>query len=89
MITETSVLRWAIANPTSPPQKVFDCHATFKVKGAIQLYSRDRGVSRPIKGHTAAFAEIGQEGRLAIYVRRAHYGWCQGSFPDVGTFELS
>ena len=30
----------------------------FKVKGAMQLYSRERGVSQPIEGHAAAFAEI-------------------------------
>lgn len=94
MVTDTSVFHWTIADPTSPPQKVFDRHATlsgaqiinyrvtpdekwlvligisgnttnpsaFKVKGAMQLYSRDRGVSQPIEGHAAAFAEIKQEG---------------------------
>jgi clathrin heavy chain len=36
--------------------------AAFKVKGAMQLYSRDRGVSQPIEGHAAAFAEITQDG---------------------------
>jgi len=36
--------------------------SAFKVKGAMQLYSRDRGVSQPIEGHAAAFAEISQEG---------------------------
>jgi hypothetical protein len=36
--------------------------AAFKVKGAMQLYSRDRGVSQPIEGHAAAFAEISQDG---------------------------
>ncbi|PWN29567.1 putative CHC1-clathrin heavy chain [Jaminaea rosea] len=30
----------------------------FRVKGAMQLYSRDRGVSQPIEGHAAAFAEV-------------------------------
>jgi len=94
MVTDTSVYHWTIADQTSPPQKIFDCHATlsgaqiinyrvtpdekwlvligissnttnpsaFKVKGAMQLYSRDRGVSQPIEGHAAAFAEISQEG---------------------------
>jgi hypothetical protein len=28
----------------------------------LQLYSKDRGVSQPIKGHAAAFAEIKQDG---------------------------
>ena len=28
----------------------------------MQLYSRDRGVSQPIEGHAAAFAEIMQDG---------------------------
>jgi clathrin heavy chain len=94
MVTETYVFHWTIADSTSPPQKVFDRHATlagaqiinycvtpdekwlvligisgnttnpsaFKVKGAMQLYSRDRGVSQPIEGHAAAFAKISQEG---------------------------
>ncbi|KIM77451.1 hypothetical protein PILCRDRAFT_796031, partial [Piloderma croceum F 1598] len=36
--------------------------SAFKVKGAMQLYSRDRGVSQPIEGHATAFAEISQDG---------------------------
>ena len=94
MVTETSVFHWTINDSTSPPQKIFDRHATlsgsqiinyrvtpdekwlvligisgnttnpsaFKVKGAMQLYSKDRGVSQPIEGHAAAFAEIKQDG---------------------------
>lgn len=94
MVTEAAVFHWTIADATSPPQKIFDRHATlsgaqiinyrvtsdekwlvligiagnttnpsaFKVKGAMQLYSRDRGVSQPIEGHAAAFAEIMQDG---------------------------
>jgi clathrin heavy chain len=34
---------------------------TFKVKDAMQLYSKDRGVS-PNEGHVAAFTEIKQDG---------------------------
>jgi clathrin heavy chain len=34
----------------------------FKVKGSMQLYSVERGVSQPIEGHAAAFATIKQEG---------------------------
>ncbi|KAJ1034690.1 hypothetical protein NDA13_000947 [Ustilago tritici] len=30
----------------------------FRVKGSMQLYSRERGVSQPIEGHAAAFAEL-------------------------------
>lgn len=41
-------------NPSSP--------SAFKVKGAMQLYSRDRGVSQPIEGHAAAFAEMKLDG---------------------------
>jgi len=37
--------------------------AAFKVKGNMQLYSRERGVSQPIEGHAAAFAEIKLDGR--------------------------
>ncbi|KAI8996350.1 clathrin heavy chain [Trametes punicea] len=36
--------------------------AAFKVKGSVQLYSRERGVSQPIEGHAAAFAEIKLDG---------------------------
>ncbi|KAL1920539.1 uncharacterized protein VTP21DRAFT_916 [Calcarisporiella thermophila] len=33
-----------------------------RVVGAMQLYSKDRGVSQPIEGHAGAFAEIRLEG---------------------------
>ena len=36
--------------------------SAFKVKGAIQLYSKERGVSQPIEGHAASFAELKLEG---------------------------
>lgn len=36
--------------------------SAFKVKGSIQLYSRERNVSQPIEGHAASFAEIKLEG---------------------------
>ncbi|KAL1731173.1 hypothetical protein EV714DRAFT_249463 [Schizophyllum commune] len=94
MVTETSVYHWTIADSTSPPQKIFDRHATlvgsqiinyrvtpdekwmvvvgisgnasnpsaFKIKGAMQLYNKDRGVSQPIEGHAAAFAEMKLDG---------------------------
>jgi clathrin heavy chain len=94
MVTDTSVFHWSISDATSPPQKIFDRHATlagaqiinyrctddekwlvlvgisgnptnpsaFKVKGAMQLYSRERGVSQPIEGHAAAFAEVKLDG---------------------------
>ena len=94
MVTESSVFHWTIADPTSPPQKIFDRHPTlsgaqiinyratpdekwlvligisgnatnpsaFKVKGAMQLYSKERGVSQPIEGHAAAFAELKLDG---------------------------
>ena len=94
IVTDTSVYHWSITDATSPPQKVFDRHATlagcqiinyrtsadekwmvvvgissnaanmtaFKVKGAMQLYSRERGVSQPIEGHAAAFAEVKLDG---------------------------
>jgi clathrin heavy chain len=34
----------------------------FKIKGAMQLYSVERGVSQPIEGHAAAFASVKQDG---------------------------
>lgn len=36
--------------------------SAFKVKGSMQLYSRERGVSQPIEGHAASFAEIKLDG---------------------------
>jgi len=36
--------------------------SAFKVKGSMQLYSRDRGVSQPIEGHAAAFATVKIDG---------------------------
>lgn len=93
IVTDTSVYHWSIADANSPPQRVFDRHATlagaqiinyrvtddekwlvligisgnqapsaFKVKGSMQLYSRERNVSQPIEGHAAAFAEVKLDG---------------------------
>lgn len=39
--------------------------AAFKVKGSMQLFSRERGVSQPIEGHAAAFAELKIDGAAA------------------------
>ena len=55
----TSDEKWLVligisGNSTNP--------SAFKVKGSMQLYSRDRGVSQPIEGHAASFAEIKQDG---------------------------
>ena len=36
--------------------------SAFKIKGSMQLYSRDRGVSQPIEGHAAAFSELKLDG---------------------------
>ncbi|KIJ55342.1 hypothetical protein M422DRAFT_219983 [Sphaerobolus stellatus SS14] len=97
LVTESSVYHWTIADETSPPQKMFDRHASltgaqiinyritpdekwfvvvgiagnttnpaaFKVRGAMQLYNKDRGVSQAIEGHAAAFAELKLEGAPA------------------------
>jgi clathrin heavy chain len=40
--------------------------SAFKVKGAMQLYSKDRGVSQPIEGHAAAFAELKLDGHQNV-----------------------
>ncbi|GJE98267.1 clathrin heavy chain [Phanerochaete sordida] len=40
--------------------------SAFKVKGAMQLYSRERGVSQPIEGHAASFAEVKLDGHQNI-----------------------
>lgn len=34
----------------------------FKIKGSMQLYSLERGVSQPIEGHAAAFTTVKMEG---------------------------
>ena len=39
----------------------------FKVKGSMQLFSRDRNVSQPIEGHAAAFAELKLDGGPTPY----------------------
>lgn len=94
LVTDSNVQHWTINDATTPPQKVFDRHATlngsqiinyratpdekwlvlvgisgnttnpsaFKVKGSMQLYSRERGVSQAIEGHAAAFAEMKLDG---------------------------
>ncbi|KAH9852080.1 clathrin heavy chain [Lenzites betulinus] len=94
LVTDNAVYHWSISDATSPPQKIFDRHASlvgaqiinyrsspdekwlvlvgisgntnnpsaFKVKGSIQLYSKERGVSQPIEGHAASFAEIKLDG---------------------------
>jgi clathrin heavy chain len=94
IVTDTAVYHWTIADQTSPPQKIFDRHASlagaqiinyrvtpdekwmvlvgiagnttnpsaFKIKGAMQLYSKERAVSQPIEGHAAAFAEVKLDG---------------------------
>ena len=41
-------------NSTSP--------SSFKIKGFMQLYSRERGVSQPIEGHAASFTEMKLDG---------------------------
>lgn len=40
--------------------------SAFKVKGAMQLYSRERGVSQPIEGHAASFAELKLDGHQHV-----------------------
>jgi len=52
--------------------------------GAMQLYSRDRGVSQPIEGHAAAFAEISQErpseADQIVYILCCALRVCQGMY---------
>lgn len=59
----TSDEKWLVligisSNSTNP--------SAFKVKGAMQLYSRERGVSQPIEGHAASFAELKLDGHQSI-----------------------
>ncbi|KEI41487.1 uncharacterized protein L969DRAFT_58574 [Mixia osmundae IAM 14324] len=58
-LRQTSDGKWLVlvgisSNTTNP--------SAFKIKGSMQLYSRERGVSQPIEGHAAAFAEIKLDG---------------------------
>ena len=48
------VLVGIVGNTTNP--------SAFKVKGAMQLYSKERSVSQPIEGHAASFAELKLDG---------------------------
>lgn len=40
--------------------------SAFKVKGSMQLYSRERAVSQLIEGHAAAFAEVKLDGNQHV-----------------------
>ena len=40
--------------------------SAFKIKGAMQLYSKERGVSQPIEGHAASFAEMKLDGHQQL-----------------------
>ena len=98
MVTSSSVYHWSIDNE-SPPQKVFDRHASladtqiinyrvsddgkwmvligissntvdanaFRIKGSMQLFSQERGVSQPIEGHAATFAELKTQDSVVPY----------------------
>ena len=39
----------------------------FRIKGSMQLYSKERGVSQPIDGHAAAFAELKTQDAIVPY----------------------
>ena len=67
----------------------------FKVKGSLQLYSKERGVSQPIEGHAASFATIkvdgaAQDTKLFTFANRTATGakvlsTCAPSFSEKGT----
>ncbi|OJA15371.1 hypothetical protein AZE42_12816, partial [Rhizopogon vesiculosus] len=52
------VLIGLASNTTNP--------STFKVKGAMQLFSRERGISQPMEGHAASFAELKLDGHQNV-----------------------
>ncbi|KAF8998593.1 clathrin heavy chain 1 [Cyathus striatus] len=69
LVTDTAVYHWTISDQTSPPQKIFDRHPTLAGAQIINYRItpdengfRERGVSQPIEGHAAAFAEIKLDG---------------------------
>jgi clathrin heavy chain len=43
--------------------------SAFKVKGAMQFYSEDQGVSQPTEGHAAAYTESKLDGHQNITKR--------------------
>ena len=47
-----------------PPSPLFN-EQQGRVVGAIQLYSKERGVSQPIEGHAAAFADFKLDGGVS------------------------
>jgi clathrin heavy chain len=51
---EWLVLIGISGNTTNPP--------AFRTKGAMQLYSKDRGISQPTEGYAAPFAELKLDG---------------------------
>ncbi|KAJ3510506.1 hypothetical protein NLJ89_g4628 [Agrocybe chaxingu] len=64
--------------------------SAFKIKGSMQLYSRERGVSQPIEGHAASFAEMKLDGHqkptklFTFAVRTATGAKVSGSYSVLG-----
>ncbi|WVQ80099.1 hypothetical protein IAT38_002200 [Cryptococcus sp. DSM 104549] len=55
--------KWLVLNGiSSNPAAGQPGQTGFKIKGAMQLYSLERGVSQPIEGHAATFATIKMDG---------------------------
>lgn len=68
--------------------------AGFKVKGAMQLYSKERGVSQPIEGHAASFAELrlegaGEDTKLFAFAVRTASGAKVSSLPSISQHRCS
>ena len=63
----------------------------FKIKGSIQLYSKDRSLSQSIEGHAAAFAELKLDGRqhptkLFTFASRTATGAKVGTFISMSVY---
>lgn len=62
----------------------------FKIKGSMQLYSLERGVSQAIEGHAAAFATLKMDGAqtasklFSFAVRTANGAKVSYQVPDGG-----
>ena len=66
----------------------------FKIKGSIQLYSKDRSLSQSIEGHAAAFAELKLDGRqhptkLFTFAARTATGAKVGTLSYMSVYNLT
>ncbi|KAI8074164.1 putative CHC1-clathrin heavy chain [Gongronella butleri] len=61
-LTDSQIINYRVSSDEKWMVLVGIAGQNGRVVGAMQLYSKDRGVSQPIEGHAAAFAELKLEG---------------------------